>query len=373
MSLSRRQFLSGAAAAGAATMMRPAAIFGGQARARRFSKPVYDAHFHWYPPEFGELIVKEGPANGVTDIQQKGWDISAKIPGEHPYSGAGRASFRRQNMTDVDMMLKMADDREVDISVCTQTNPHVLWANPAFGARLARGINDGNSALHVKHPKRFLGTITLPMQDVKLALEELERARKLPGMRAINMTENILGKNLHRKEFWPVWEKCEAYGLPLFLKNVDPVSERLIEDDFSMMLTLGNTFEATIAAASLVLGGVMDAFPKLEVYLPHAGGFFAFVTPRMDFAQKQGNFKHIKQPLSSYLRRFHYDLILHSPKLTRTLIDQVGADRVVSGTDYPQAMAVVNPIDYVEQIPGITKKEAELILCENPARLLNMS
>ena len=373
MRINRRHFLGAAAAVGAAALVQPGHLFAGQARTRRYSRPVYDAHFHWYPPEFGELIVKEGAANGVTDIRQEGWNISAKIPGHHPYSGEGRASFRRQNMTDVDMMLKMADDREVDISVCTQTNPHVLWANPAFGAKLARAINDGNSALHVKHPKRFVGTITLPMQDVKLALEELERARKLPGLRGINMTENILGKNLHRKEFWPVWEKCEQYGQPLFLKNVDPISERLVEDDFSMMLTIGNTFEATIAATALVLGGVMDAFPKLEVYLPHAGGFFAFATPRMDFAQKQGNFKQLKQPVSAYLRRFHYDLILHSPKLTRTLIDQVGADRVVSGTDYPQAMAIVNPTDYVEAIPGITKKEAEMILCENPARLLRMN
>jgi aminocarboxymuconate-semialdehyde decarboxylase len=372
MSVDRRQFLSAVAAAGAAAVARPVGAFPAQARTRRFSKPVFDAHFHWYPPEFGDLIVKEGAANGVSDIRQEGWNISAKIPGEHPY-GSGRASFRRQDMTDVPTILKMADDREVDISVCTQTNPHVLWANPAYGAKLARGINDGNSALHVKYPNRFIGTITLPMQDVKLALEELERARQLPGMRAVNMTENILGKNLHRKEFWPVWEKCEQHGLPLFLKNVDPISERLVEDDFSMMLTIGNAFEATIAATALVLGGVMDAFPKLDVYLPHAGGFFAFATPRMDFAQKQGNFKQIKQPLSSYLRRFHYDLILHSPKLTRTLIDQVGADRVVSGTDYPQAMAIVNPIDYVESIPGITKKEAEMILCENPARLLRMN
>ena len=83
--------------------------------------------------------------------------------------------------------------------------------------------------------------------------------------------------------------------------------------------------------------------------------------------------KQLKQPASSYLRRFHYDLILHSPKLTRTLIDQVGADRVVSGTDYQQAMAIVNPIDYVEAIPGITKREAELILCENPARLIGIN
>ncbi len=97
-----------------------------------------------------------------------------------------------------------------------------------------------------------------------------------------------------------------------------------------MMNVLGNPFEATIAATALVLGGVMDAFPKLEVYLPHAGGFFPFAIPRIAFAMSTGNFKNVKQPAAAYLRRFHYDLIMHSPALTRTLIDMVGVDRVVS-------------------------------------------
>jgi aminocarboxymuconate-semialdehyde decarboxylase len=81
----------------------------------------------------------------------------------------------------------------------------------------------------------------------------------------------------------------------------------------------------------------------------------------------------VKLPRASdYLRRFHYDLILHSEKYMRTLIDMVGADRVVCGTDYPQGMAVMKPVEFVESVPGITQRERELILCENPARLLRL-
>jgi aminocarboxymuconate-semialdehyde decarboxylase len=149
----------------------------------------------------------------------------------------------------------------------------------------------------------------------------------------------------------------------------------MVDTKYSMMNILSNPFEATMAATSMMLSGALDEFPKLEVYLPHAGGFFAFVNPRIEFARENmnaANFKHAKQPIGSYLRRFHYDLILHSPKLTRTLIDIVGADRVACGTDRPQAMAIKNPVKYVEAIPGVTQKEAEMILCENPARLLKM-
>jgi len=192
----------------------------------------------------------------------------------------------------------------------------------------------------------------------------------------------ILGKNLGDRSLWPVYEKCQALNLPIFLHNVDPISERLVEQNITMMNLLGNPFEATIAATSLVLNGVMDEFPTLDVYFPHAGGFFAFVTPRIDWAMAKAPevisngpnaFKSPKLPRASdYRRRFYYDLILHEPKIQRMLIDLVGVDRVVCGTDFPQAMAIMKPVDYVEMIPGITQREAEIILCENPARLLRL-
>jgi aminocarboxymuconate-semialdehyde decarboxylase len=157
----------------------------------------------------------------------------------------------------------------------------------------------------------------------------------------------------------------------------------MIEEDYNMMNVLGNPYEATIAATSLVMSGTMDQFPKLDVYFPHAGGVFPFVTPRMDWSMgtseysprgRTKSFANLKQERASdYRRRFHYDLILHDPKITRMLIDLVGADRVVCGTDYPQGMAVIDPVEYVEMIPNITQKEAELILCDNPARLLRLT
>lgn len=191
MPIERRDFLTGLAAAGAAALL-PSGKADAQQTPSRYSKPVIDAHVHWYPPEFVDLIEKEGAANGVTNIRRndKG-ELECAVPGAHPY--APRADFRH-DMTDINLIIKMMDDREVDLSVMTQTNPHVLWAPPEFGAKLSRAINDATSALSVKYPKRFLGGITLPMQDVSLSLQELDRGSKLPGMRAVNITENILGK-----------------------------------------------------------------------------------------------------------------------------------------------------------------------------------
>ena len=279
-------------------------------------------------------------------------------------------------------MLKRMAERRVDMCTITQTNPHVIWAPPAFGLKLAQTINDATSALCAKYPKKFTGAVTLPMQDVKSSLVELERARKLPGMKAVNLVENISDRNIGDREFWPLFEAVEASNMPIFLHNVDPVWQRLVETDYTMINILGNPFEATMAAMSLVLSGALDQFPKLDVFFPHAGGFFAFVTPRADWSMgtaayprgRTSSFANLKQArVSDYRRRFHYDLIMHDPAITRMLIDTVGVDRVTCGTDYPQGMGVMKPAEVKSGDPRkITQKEAETILCDNPARLLRL-
>lgn len=380
MSIDRRTFLAGAAAAGTASLLRPARL-PAQQRLRRYARPVIDAHFHWYPQEFVDLMIREGPSNGVTiSGPNANGEYRAKVPGADHYAAEGSVFNRAK--TNFDVIFKAMDERSVDMYALTMTHPHLNWAPPEFGLKLARVYNDAASATHLKYPKRLLGTMLLPMQAPKLAVQEMERAAKLPGIRALNLAENINGTNLGDKSFWPVYEKAEALGLPIFLKNINPIHYRLIEKDYTMLNVLGNPFEATIAATSLMLSGALDAFPKLDFYLPHAGGFFAFVTPRIDWSMgtseyaprgRTNSFKNLKQlRASDYRRRFHYDLILHDPRLMRDLIDIVGADRVACGTDFPQGMAIMKPVEYVEAIPNITQRERELILCENPARLLKV-
>jgi aminocarboxymuconate-semialdehyde decarboxylase len=394
MAIARREFLAGLAAAGGASVLGRVGLGAAQQqpaqgrdpgeqwyskpRKFKYSKPIIDAHYHWYPPEFIDVMVKEGAKHGVkiSGPDEEG-SYRANVGEGAGYAGGGGSTFRKE-MRDFTIMFAQMDDRDVDMYVLTMTHPHLNWAPPEFGLRLAQVYNDANSAAAVKYPKRLIGSMLLPYQAPKLAVQEMERAAKLPGMRAAQMAENINGKNLHVKELWPIYEAAESLNLPILLKNINPMHFRLEEEDFSMTNFLGNPFEATTACTALMMGGVLDAFPKLDFYLPHAGGFFPFVTPRIDHAMRRNRnadqFKNMKQPLASdYRRRFHYDLILHSPELMRDLIDLVGADRVTSGTDYPQGMAVMQPVDYVEAIPGITQREAELILCENPARLLRMS
>ena len=185
MSIDRRAFIGSLAAAGGTSMLRPARL-PAQPRSGRYSKPVIDAHFHWYPQEFIELMIKEGPANGarISGPNANG-EYRAKVPGADHYAAEG-SSFNRAK-TDFDVIFKAMDERRVDMYALTMTHPHLNWAPPEFGLKLARAYNDAASATHLKHPKRLLGTMLLPMQAPKLAVQEMERAAKLPGIRALNL------------------------------------------------------------------------------------------------------------------------------------------------------------------------------------------
>ena len=153
------------------------------------------------------------------------------------------------------------------------------------------------------------------MQAPNLALQELDRAANLPGMRGVYLATHVMGKNLDDKSFWPIYERCQALGFPVLLHPVDPVGADRMRS-YYLRNFLGNPYDTGIAAASLMFGGVMDAYPKLEVVLPHAGGTFPALIGRMTHGSGvRPETKHMTKSPMTYLRRFHYDTISHSPQI----------------------------------------------------------
>lgn len=151
MSITRRDFLAGLAAVGGASLLRPVSAHAqerdpgdawySQPRRFTYSRPIIDAHYHWYPPEFIDLMVKEGAANGavISGPNEEG-SYTAKVPGADFYSANG-STFRRE-MRDFDIMFKQMDDRDVNMYVLTMTHPHLNWAPPEFGLKLAQTYNN---------------------------------------------------------------------------------------------------------------------------------------------------------------------------------------------------------------------------------------
>lgn len=372
MLIGRREVLLGGLSAGAVALGAACASRQGYTVASApapvaptpHATTVIDMHAHFYPPEWLALVEKEGPANGVKlGTNDKGWRTLTIADSTVALSPAH---------TDVATRLQRMNEQGVDVQALSLSLPMVAWAPPALGLKLAQAFNDACSAAHAQHPKRYVGTAMLPMQAPDLALPELERAAKLPGMRALYLATNVLGKNLDDKAYLPIFAKCDELGWPVMLHPVDPVGAERMKAYYLRNL-LGNPYDTGIAAASLVFGGVMDAFPKLDVVLPHGGGAFPALIGRLDHGTEvRPELKHMKQPASAYLRRFHYDTISHNGTILLNLIRQVGADRVVIGSDYPFDMGYAKPVDVVEHLTDVTPADRELIEGKNAARLLKL-
>jgi aminocarboxymuconate-semialdehyde decarboxylase len=281
-------------------------------------------------------------------------------------------SVMQPTMIEPRLMIDSMNERRIDAYVLSLTNPMVYWAPRDFSLKLSRTWNDASAETHREHPDRFIGTMMLPMQEPSLAVEELERAVKLPGIRALYMATHVNGKNPGDRSLWPVYEQCNARKLPILLHPLYPCAQERLGGHFLRNL-LGNPYEVGIAAASFVFGGVLDAFPELTIMLPQAGGTFPWLIGRMDHGwEVREECRSISQPPSAYLQRFYYDTITHQPQIMRALIDLVGAERVVLGSDYDQDMSYERPVEFVETIPGLTPRERDLILKDNAARLLNL-
>ena len=323
MAMTKRDFLIGAAAASGGVMLSRVDA-SGQADQR-----VIDAHTHWYPAEWVELVQKEGEAAGAR--------IGRNDRGGITFNAGGIGAVFSPNYIDLESRIKSMDETGINAQVLSLMAPMVYWAPPAFGLKLAQSYNDACSAAHRKYLDRFVGLAMLPMQQPELALEELERVGKLPGLRGVMMATAINGRNLDDKAFFPIYAKCEELDWPIFTHPVAPLGgERMSKYYLSNLL--GNPVEIGIAGYSLILGGVLDAFPKLEVMLPRAGGNVPWGIMRLDrTVERMPQLAQAKRPATIYLKRFYYDCIIESPQIVMDLIRLVGADRVLFGTELPDA------------------------------------
>ena len=138
--------------------------------------------------------------------------------------------------------------------------------------------------------------------------------------------------------------------------------------------TIGNLVDRAVTFASLVFGGVMDACPDLKVCLAHGGGYTCFGIGRMDrgWQVRSEARVNIQKPPSTYLNKFYYDCLTHSEAALRMLIDTVGIDRVVFGTDWPADMAIDWPVSWILGLESLTQDEKDAILWKNLEKLLGI-
>src|SRR6266511_2130529 len=178
--------------------------------------PVVDTHAHWYAKDFVALLESEAADNGAIMTRNKKGNPVFALPGVEP------KSTMRPSMIEPELMIESMNERRIDSYVLSLTNPMVYWAPPQFGLKLSQTWNDASTAAHREYPDRFIGTMMLPLQAPELALAEIARAAKLPGVRALYMATHVNGSNLDDKSLWPIYGECQKLGLPILLHPLYP-------------------------------------------------------------------------------------------------------------------------------------------------------
>ena len=275
----------------------------------------------------------------------------------------------------VEQRLEDMDAQGVDVQVISIHTPFFGYhLDPAQGRQLAREVNDEIAAMTRRWPKRLAGLATLPVQDVKAAIDELECAVTVLGLKGAELDTQVNGLQWDEPKFLPLFKAAEAMGAVLFF-HPQPQHNFLMERTprDGLFNSLGVILDDAIVVAILIAGGVLEACPNLRVCIAHGGGPACYAMGRLDRGwQGRPEARRIPQPPSAYQRRLYYDCITGSEAALRFLLDQVGADRVVLGSDWPFVPWHPSPVAWVQGLESLTQEEKECILWRNLETLLGM-
>ncbi|MET7397021.1 amidohydrolase family protein [Dactylosporangium sp. NPDC005572] len=306
---------------------------------------IVDIHAHLTPRRFIDAV-----ADG------RSW---------HNMTAADGELHNPLNHWSVAQRLDAMDADRVDVQVVSPTDVFYQYhQEPKVTAQLARSVNEAVAELRRDHPDRFAGLGTVPMQDTDLAVAELEHSVRDLGMVGVMIDDHVNGDTYDLPRFDPFFAAAAELGAVVFVHQYGPTSVAARIDRFFLFNSIGNLVDRAITFASLVYGGVLDRHPTLKVCLGHAGGYTAFALDRMDHGWRQWPNRRgaCLQPPSTYASRFFYDAVTYQERTLRFLIDTVGADRVMLGTDWPAPMRVEEPVARLAAMPSITAPEAESIL-----------
>lgn len=272
--------------------------------------------------------------------------------------------------------VRIAEMTKAGISLAILSNaPGQFYYNleGKLGIIVSRKINDEIASLVKKYPDKFLGMATVPLQNVQLAVLELERAVKDLKLCGVHVSSNVMGKYLGDPVHYPFLEKAAELGVPVFVHPTNVAGADRLKPYYFQNL-IGNPLDTTIAAGTLIFSGIFDRLPQLKVVLAHAGGFLPYNVDRWQHGSEVRPECRdlLKRPVATYLRNFFFDTISHGPESLRFLVSRVGADRVVMGTDFPYDMGDLTPVQSV-QAAKLPVKDMATILSKNCLALFNIS
>ncbi len=269
------------------------------------------------------------------------------------------------------------DAQGIDVAVLS-INPNWYDVDRDLATEVIGIQNEGLAEFCASHADRFAAFASVALQFPDLAARQLEQGMKTMGFRGAAIGGSVAGQELADPKFHPFWAKAEELGAVVFIHpqasaTVD-FNNRLKGNGF-LGNVIGNPLETTIALSHLIFEGTLDQFPGLKICAAHGGGFLPSYMSRSDHgcvtfpAQCKPGVP--KRHPTEYVKRMYYDSLVFTPEALRHLVAEVGASRIMMGTDYPFPW-VTAPVDHVLSTPALTDVQREAILGGTAAKLLGL-
>lgn len=340
----------------------------GHALKRATPSKVVDVHCHYLSPEVGAKYAYLHPAkHDATAVYAT--ELSRQV-------NMKQIQERGAKFNQIAVRLKDMDKMGIDIQVISPAPiQYFYFTEPELGAAISRDINESIARVVAQRPDRFVGMGTIPLQDVNLAIRELEYAVNVLGLRGVQICTNVNGKNLTDPslKLESFFAKAQEMGIVIFLHPMGfSQGERFIEHYFNNVM--GNPLETSLALGHLIFDGVLARYPKLKILASHGGGYIASYWARMDHAWRAREDARtvIKKKPSSYLEKIYFDTITHDARILSNLVDRYGARHILLGTDYPFDMGEDNPVKLIQDVSHLSASDRELIKGGNALKLFKI-
>ncbi len=326
---------------------------------------VVDAHAHVIVPEITRAA-DPGDAwrpsvawrDGVQIVEFGGREIRSAV----------------EEFVGIDRILEAERRRGVDHVVLSPWVALLGYEEPPDAALArCRVQNEALAGLAAAHPGRVSAFGAVPLQDPDAAAAELHALMATPGIRGVEVAASVAGASLGDPRFEPFWEAAEATRAVVFVHPTTRGFDLPVFDEHYLWNTVGNPVETAIAAAHVIMAGVLERHRGLRMLLAHGGGALLAVRGRLRHAhglQPQARAR-LTEPPDDSLRRLYFDTVTHDASLLRALLDAAAPGHVVLGSDYPFDMGTPDPVGEVRAL-GLSPQDEAAVLGGNGLALLGL-
>ena len=297
-----------------------------------------DVHAHVLPRDWPNLAEKYGDDR---------FPVIVHAGGKHRIYKDGKF-FREVWDSAWDAQTRIDDYQRFGVQVQAISTVPVLfsyWAKAHQALELHRHLNDHCAEVCRTHPRHYAGIGTVPLQSPNLAVRELERCIDQLGLQGVQIGSHVGDWNLDAPELFPFFEAAADLGAAVLVHPWDMMGHDSMPRYWLPWL-VGMPAEQSRAACSLIFGGVLERLPKLKILLAHGGGSFPYTIGRIEHGFRMRPdlvaTDNARNP-RDYLPRLFFDSCVHDPQALRFLLDVVGEDRVMLGTDYPFPLGEQEP------------------------------